>query len=95
MIGFEKRILMYYSKLMDLLFENDFSGWGQFLQSFCRSTHAYVITRGFATRDMTYMHLYLCKSFARIVPHPEKTFIKGIKNLVKSQSGHTEKPFAG
>ena len=29
----KKRILMYYSKLMDLLFENGFSGWGQFLQS--------------------------------------------------------------
>ena len=31
--------LMYYSKLMDLLLENGFLGWGQFLQSFFRSHH--------------------------------------------------------
>ena len=40
---FKKRILMYYAKLMDLLFENGFLGWGQFLQSFCINTRAYVI----------------------------------------------------
>jgi hypothetical protein len=32
-------------RLMVLLFENGFSAWGQFLQSFCRSTSAFVISR--------------------------------------------------
>ena len=34
-------LVIYYERLMVLLFENGFSGWGQFLQSFCRSTREY------------------------------------------------------
>ena len=45
---------------MVLLFENGFSGWGQFLQSFCRSTREYVIS------------LVLLQKLCKNCPHPEK-----------------------
>ena len=45
---------------MVLLFENGFSGWGQFLQSFYRSTREYIIS------------LVLLQKLCKNCPHPEK-----------------------
>ena len=53
---------------MVLLFENGFSGWGQFLQSFCRSTHEYVISLVASPLVIWQIHLCSCKSFSKIVP---------------------------
>ena len=53
---------------MVLLFENGFSGWGQFLQSFCRSTREYVISLVASPLVIWQIHLCSCKSFAKIVP---------------------------
>ena len=53
---------------MVLLFENGFSGWGQFLQSFCRSTCEYVISLVASPLVIWQIHLCSCKSFAKIVP---------------------------
>ena len=61
-----------------------FSGWGQFLQSFCRSTSEFVISR------------VLLKKLCKNCPHPEKPFSNSktisqikfpyrIEKLVKSQ----------
>ena len=44
---------------MVLLFENGFSGWGQFLQSFCRSTSEFVILR-VAKREKLKFRSQLC-----------------------------------
>ena len=56
---------------MVLLFENGFSGWGQFLQSFCRSTREYVISLVALPLVIWQIHLCSCKSFAKIVPVPK------------------------
>ena len=53
---------------MVLLFENGFSGRGQFLQSFCRSTREYVISLVASPLVIWQIHLCSCKSFAKIVP---------------------------
>ena len=53
---------------MVLLFENGFSGWGQFLQSFCRSTREYVISLVALPLVLWQIHLCSCKTFAKIVP---------------------------
>ena len=53
---------------MVLLFENGFSGWGQFLQSFYRSTREYVISLVASPLVIWQIHLCSCKSFAKIVP---------------------------
>ena len=66
-----------------------FSGWGQFLQSFCRSTSEFVIPRVAKPRVLLQK---LCKH----CPHPEKPFSNSktisqikfpyrIEKLVKSQ----------
>ena len=52
---------------MVLLFENGFSGWGQFLQSFYRSTREYVISLMASPLVIGQIHLCSCKSFAKIV----------------------------
>ena len=54
---------------MGLLLGNGFSGWGQFLQSFCRGTQAYVISLVAAPLVMWLVPLQkLCKN----CPHPKK-----------------------
>ena len=68
---------------MVLLFENGFSGWGQFLQSFCRSTREYVISRVAKPRVIWQIHLCSCKSFAKIVPVP-KNYISVLARKLNS-----------
>ena len=63
---------------MVLLFENGFSGRGQFLQSFCRSTREYVISRVAKPLVIWQIHLCSCKSFAKIVPIPKNYIYKFI-----------------
>ena len=51
--------------------ECSFSGWGQFLQSFCRRTREYVISLVASPLVIWQIHLCSCKSFAKIVPIPK------------------------
>ena len=60
---------------MVLLFENGFSGRGQFLQSFCRSTREYVISLVASPLVIWQIHLCSCKSFAKIVPVPKNYIV--------------------
>ena len=53
-----------------------FSGWGQFLQSSCRSTSEFVISRVAKPRVIWHIHECSCKSFAKIVPI-QKNYIVG------------------
>ena len=57
---------------MVLLFENGFSAWGQFLQSFCRSTRAFTSSK--ATSDMTNALVLLQKLFQKLSPCQKTTF---------------------
>ena len=86
--------------------ECSFSGWGQFLQSFCRSTSEFVISRVVKPQVIWHIHECSCKSFAKIVPIQEShsqiarplaksNFLTELKNSSNhSRSGQVEKPFA-
>ena len=65
---------------MVLLFENGFSGWGQFFQSFCWSTCEYIISLVASPLVIWQIHLCFCKSFAKIVPI-QKNYISKLKTL--------------
>ena len=61
-------LVMYYERFVVLLFENGFSEWRQFLQSFCRSTLEFVLSLMASPLVVWQIHLCSCKSFAKIVP---------------------------
>ena len=79
-----------------------FLGWGQFLQSFCRSISAYKSYHKWRSHKWYSQNLvksqsgHAEKSLERVFHHYNFFFFSILKKkLVNSEIGHTEKSFAG